>query len=190
MYLNQSVHLWNRIVIFLDIWILHRHHMGVSNYQLRNSTVCSTDCWGKYQRPRSWPFVRGIHRWPMVSPHKKPVTQPPFLVHCEENPSVTDGFPSQKASNAENIAISWSYQDIFHWSTHSSIHPFNAHSIINKNTLETCKNPRPTSGWSELTKSCTTSTMNFHMAYFSWIQQNNARLKLSCKFGESKCNPC
>ena len=59
----------------------------------------------------------------------------------------------------------------------------------NKNTLETCKNPRPTSGWSELTKSCTTSTMNFHMAYFSWIPQNNARLKLSCKFGESKCNP-
>ena len=60
----------------------------------------------------------------------------------------------------------------------------------NKNTLETCKNPRPTSGWSELTKSFTTSTMNFHMAYFSWIPQNNARLKLSCKFGESKCNPC
>ena len=59
----------------------------------------------------------------------------------------------------------------------------------NKNTLEMCKNPRPTSDWSELTKSCTTSTMNFHMAYFSWIPQNNARLKLSCKFGESKCNP-
>ena len=63
-------------------------------------------------------------------------------------------------------------------------------SIVNKNTLETCKNPRPTSGWSELTKSCTTSTMNFHMAYFSWIPQNNAKFKLSCKFGESKCNPC
>ena len=60
----------------------------------------------------------------------------------------------------------------------------------NKNTLETCKNPRPTSGWSELTKSCTTSTMNFHIAYFSWTPQNNARLKLSCKFGVSKCNPC
>ena len=62
--------------------------------------------------------------------------------------------------------------------------------IANKNTLETCKNPLPKSGWSELTKSCTTSTMNFNMAYFSWIPQNNARLKLSCKFGESKCNPC
>ena len=61
---------------------------------------------------------------------------------------------------------------------------------INKNTLETCKNPRPTSGWSELTDSCTTSTMNFHMAYFSWIPRNNAKFKLSCKFGESKCNPC
>ena len=58
-----------------------------------------------------------------------------------------------------------------------------------KNTLETCKNPRPTSGQSELPKSCTTSTMNFHMVYFSWIPQNNARLKLSCKFVESKCNP-
>ena len=50
---------------------------------------------------------------------------------------------------------------------------------FNKNTLEACKNPRPTSSWSELTKSCTTSTLNFHMAYFSWIPQNNARSKLS-----------
>ena len=29
-----------------------------------------------------------------------------------------------------------------------------------------------------------------HMAYFSWIPQNNARLKPSCKFGESKCDSC
>ena len=60
---------------------------------------------------------------------------------------------------------------------------------VYKNTLETCKNPRPTSGWSELTKSCTTSNMNFHMAYFSRIPQNNPRLKLSSKFGELKWNP-
>ena len=63
-------------------------------------------------------------------------------------------------------------------------------SITRTRCLETCKNPRPTSGWSELTKSCTISTLNFHMAYFSWIPQNHARLKLSCKFGESKYNPC
>ena len=62
-------------------------------------------------------------------------------------------------------------------------------SMTNKNMLEACKNSRPTSGWSELPKSCKISTMNFHMVYFSWIPQNDARLKLSCKFGDSKCNP-
>ena len=25
--------------------------------------------------PRYWPFVRGIHRWPVNSPHKRPVTR-------------------------------------------------------------------------------------------------------------------
>ena len=39
---------------------------------------------------------------------------------------------------------------------------------IYMDTLETCKNPRPTSGRSELPKSCKTSTMNFHMMHFSW----------------------
>ena len=60
---------------------------------------------------------------------------------------------------------------------------FHSKCLRNKNTLETCKIRRPTSGRSELAKSCTTSTMNFHMMYFSWIPQNNASLKLSCKFG-------
>ena len=27
---------------------------------------------------RYWPFVRGIHRWPVNSPHKWPVTQKTF----------------------------------------------------------------------------------------------------------------
>ena len=53
----------------------------------------------------------------------------------------------------------------------------------NKNMLETCKSPRSTSARSELAKSCTTSTMNFHMMYYSWIPKNNASLKLPCKFG-------
>ena len=47
-----------------------------------------------------------------------------------------------------------------------------ANYVIYKNTLETCKNPRPTSVLSELPKSCTTLTMNFHTVYFSWIPQN------------------
>ena len=57
------------------------------------------------------------------------------------------------------------------------------------NTWETSKNPRPRSGRIELCQSCTIWTMNFHMAYFSSIPQNNARLKPSWKFGESKYNP-
>ena len=29
----------------------------------------------KHQSPRYWPFVKGIHRWPVDSPHKEPVTR-------------------------------------------------------------------------------------------------------------------
>ena len=40
--------------------------------------VCSAVCSGanqqEYQRPTSLAFVRGIHRWPVNSPHKGPVT--------------------------------------------------------------------------------------------------------------------
>ena len=43
------------------------------------STVCSTICSGadqwKHQSSASLVFVRGIHRWPLGSPHKGPVTR-------------------------------------------------------------------------------------------------------------------
>ena len=32
---------------------------------------------------------------------------------CEGNPPVTDGFPSQRASNGEHVSIWWSHHDIF-----------------------------------------------------------------------------
>ena len=60
--------------------------------------------------------------------------------------------------------------------------------IIRTRTRRRVKTLQPTLGWSELPKS-SPSTMNFYMVYFSLIPQNNARLKLSCKFGESKCKP-
>ena len=31
--------------------------------------------------PRSWPFVRKVHQWPMVSPHKRLVMQKTFPCH-------------------------------------------------------------------------------------------------------------
>ena len=46
------------------------------------SIVCSTVCSGTYQRKRqssaSLAFVTGIHRWPVNSPHKGPVTRKMF----------------------------------------------------------------------------------------------------------------
>ena len=56
--------------------VLHEGH-GVSNH--RKPSICSTVCSGahqrKYQNQCYWPFVRGIHRWPVDSPHKEPVTR-------------------------------------------------------------------------------------------------------------------
>ena len=77
--LEQSVHLRNRTVTSLDLWILHwrRSHWCLKS-PVTQLDCCSTDCLGKHQRQRSWPFVRGIHRWLMGSPDKKPVTQPPL----------------------------------------------------------------------------------------------------------------
>ena len=42
------------------------------------STVCSGEDQRKYQRSASLAFVRGIHRWPVNSPHKWPVTRNMF----------------------------------------------------------------------------------------------------------------
>ena len=44
--------------------------------------VCSAVCWGADQRKKSSAsraFVRGIHRWPVDSPNKGPVTRKMFL---------------------------------------------------------------------------------------------------------------
>ena len=59
-------------------------------------------------------------------------SKPAFQALCEGYPSVVDGFPSQKASNAVNISMSWRYHDIFHWSTHPNMHPFEVHPITKK----------------------------------------------------------
>ena len=46
------------------------------------SIVCITVCSGadlrKHQSSASLAFVRGIHRWPLISPHKGPVTRKCF----------------------------------------------------------------------------------------------------------------
>ena len=75
------------------------------------STIYSGADQSKHQSSASLAFVWGIHRGPVNSPHKWPVTQkmfpfddvimkPASLAVCEEKPPVAGGFSSQRSSNA------------------------------------------------------------------------------------------
>ena len=61
-------------------------HMSVMACQITgNSSVCSTavqtDINESIIASHHWPFVRGIHRWLVVSPYKGPVMWKVFLCH-------------------------------------------------------------------------------------------------------------
>ena len=58
--------------------------MGAMTPEISHTIVYSTvhtnaGQW-KHQRSASLAFVRGIHRWPVNSPHKRPVTRKMFLL--------------------------------------------------------------------------------------------------------------
>ena len=103
-----------------------RHHgcFGVSNHQPHDCLLHGLFRRTKHQSSASLAFVRGIHRWPVNSPHKRPVMRKMFpfddvimsrilmekswyrnissvQVICQGNPSATVRFSSQKISNAE-----------------------------------------------------------------------------------------
>ena len=77
--LDQSVHLRNRAVTSLDMWILHWRR---SHWCLK-SPVTQLDC---------------LFNWLF-----RQTSTPAFPALWEGNPSVTDGFPSLKASNAASV---------------------------------------------------------------------------------------
>ena len=52
----------------------------ITDVSIIYSTVCSGADQRKHQSFASLAFVRGIHRWPVNSPHKEPVTWKMFLV--------------------------------------------------------------------------------------------------------------
>ena len=58
------------------------HYNDVMMSTTRVSIVYSTVCWGqdqeKHKSSASLAFMRGIHRWPVNSPHKRPVTRKMF----------------------------------------------------------------------------------------------------------------
>ena len=134
------------------------------------STVYSGTDQRKHQSYASLAFVWGIHRSPVNSPHKWPVTRkmfpfddvimcncqelqwcqtrfmmskitsnltclfnsmfrgtlkktskPALLTLCEGNPSVTGGFPSQRANYAESISISWYHHGEYTANNYSTV---------------------------------------------------------------------
>ena len=70
----------NRVRLGHTLQWRHKGRDGASNHQPHDcfSTVYSGADQRKYQSSASLAFVRGIHRWPVNSPHKWPVTREMF----------------------------------------------------------------------------------------------------------------
>ena len=52
----------------------------VTGVSIGYSTVCSGSNQRQYQSSTSLAFVRGIHRWPVNSPHQGPITPKRFFI--------------------------------------------------------------------------------------------------------------
>ena len=57
--------------------------MGAMAFEITSLTIVYSTVYSgvdpsKYQGPALLAFVRGVHRWPVNSPHKGPVTQKMF----------------------------------------------------------------------------------------------------------------
>ena len=75
--------LWDMAVIFINNFQVHIKHRYIEKlHDVKISTVASLFVQQVFQvnikALHYWPFVRGIHRSPLVSPHKVPVMQKSF----------------------------------------------------------------------------------------------------------------
>ena len=68
------------------------------------STVCSGADQRKHQSSASLAFVRGIHRWPVNSPHKGPVTQKCFHLMTSSLSGVPDYFDRNKILSGYDLS--------------------------------------------------------------------------------------
>ena len=71
----NTSHIWG---VCTTLHWRHNERGGVSNHQIVYSTVYSDADQSKHQSSASLAFVRGIHRGPVNSPHKWPVTRKKF----------------------------------------------------------------------------------------------------------------
>ena len=87
-YYNDKIATWSVMTHTFTVFVILHESLqwrnngrdGVSNHQLiiLYSNVYSGADQRKHQNSASLAFVRGIHRWPMNSPHKWPVTRKMF----------------------------------------------------------------------------------------------------------------
>ena len=114
-----------RLILVDNTWNtpLQWHHNGrngvsTTSFTIVYSAVYSGDYQRKYQSSESLAFVRGIHRWPMNSPHKGSVTRKIFpfndvimrkLKHYwsyVRKPPIISGLPLQRTSNSGSVLMS------------------------------------------------------------------------------------
>ena len=115
---------WTRLLSHLLLRFFFRHYsdviMNAMAYQTTGvSMVCLTVCSGtdqrKLRRSASLAFVRGMHQWPVNSPHKLPITRKMFpfynVIKNFQNPvrlnttltSVDSAYPRENLFNFDMI---------------------------------------------------------------------------------------
>ena len=71
---------WSLTAIHYNDVIMGAMASQITAVSIVYSTICSGADQRKHQSSASLPFVRGIHRWPVNSPHKGPVTPKMFPI--------------------------------------------------------------------------------------------------------------
>ena len=76
------------VSVFLNDVIMSARASQIPSLMIIYSTIYSGADHRKHQSSKSLAFVRGIHRWPVNAPHKRPVTRRLFpfddviMIHC------------------------------------------------------------------------------------------------------------
>ena len=121
---QNAVVIWKRYTVmecrqvtYISPWQLvplqwrHNGRDGVSDHQPRDCLLNRLFRRRKHQSSPSLEMVRGIHRWPVNSPHKGPVTRKMFLfddviMQCINRDHLLHGFSSP---------ASYTRGKLFHW---------------------------------------------------------------------------
>ena len=94
-------HVFVRVVWHYSDVIIATMASQISSHRIVYSTVYSCADQRKHQSPASLAFVRGIHRWPVKSPHKGPVTRKMFPLD-DVIMSFKSTFPSTFSTGVRN----------------------------------------------------------------------------------------